>query len=69
MSMNTLSLSNIVVSEDLQKSLDKEGLKLAGVFDLLDPVISRLATLNPLWTFVIVNSGHMMGSNRTACGF
>jgi hypothetical protein len=27
MSMNTLSLSNVVVGEDLQKSLDKEGLK------------------------------------------
>jgi len=69
MSMNTLSLSNIVVSEDLQKSLDKEGLKLTGVFGMLDPVISRLASLNPLWTFVIVNSGHSMGNDRVACGF
>jgi hypothetical protein len=69
MSMNTLSLSNVVVGEDLQKSLDKEGLKLSGVFDMLDPVVSRLATLNPLWTFVVINSGHSMGSNRTACGF
>ena len=69
MSMNTLSLSNIVVGEDLQKSLDKEGLKLSGVYEMLDPVISRLATLNPLWTFVIHNSGLAMGSNRTASGF
>ena len=69
MSMNTLSLSNIVVGEDLQKSLDKEGLKLTGVYDMLDPVISRLASLNPLWTFVINNSGMHMGNNRTACGF
>jgi len=69
MSMNTLSLSNIVVGEDLQKSLDKEGLKLTGVYDMLDPVISRLASLNPLWTFVINNSGMHMGSSRTACGF
>jgi hypothetical protein len=67
--MNTLSLSNVVVSEDLQKSLDKEGLKLTGVFGMLDPVISRLASLNPLWTFVVVNSGHMMGNDRVACGF
>ncbi len=69
MSMNTLNLSNVVVGEDLQKSLDKEGLKLSGVLDLLDPVINRLASLNPLWTFVINNSGHSMGSNRMASGF
>jgi hypothetical protein len=67
--MNTLNLSNVVVGEDLQKSLDKEGLKMAGVYDMLDPVINRLATLNPLWTFVINNSGMHMGNNRTACGF
>ena len=69
MSMNTLSLSNIVVGEDLQKSLDKEGLKLTGVYSMLDPVISRLASLNPLWTFVINNSGMHMGSARVAAGF
>jgi hypothetical protein len=67
--MNTLSLSNVVVGEDLQKSLDKEGLKLSGVYEMLDPVVSRLASLNPLWTFVINNSGMHMGNNRTACGF
>jgi len=69
MSMNTLSLSNIVVGEDLQKSLDKEGLKLTGVYSMLDPVVSRLASLNPLWTFVINSSGLGTGSNRVASGF
>ena len=69
MSMNTLSLSNVVVGEDLQKSLDKEGLKLSGVFNMLDPVVNRLASLNPLWTFVINNSGLGTGSNRVASGF
>ena len=69
MSMNTLSLSNIVVGEDLQKSLDKEGLKLSGVYGMLDPVVSRLASLNPLWTFVINNSGLGMSNTRVACGF
>lgn len=69
MSMNTLGLSNVVIGEDLQKSLDKEGLKLTGVFGMLDPVINRLASLNPLWTFVINNSGLAMGSARVACGF
>ena len=69
MSMNTLSFSNVVIGEDLQKSLDKEGLKLTGVFEMLDPVVSRLASLNPLWTFVINNSGQSMGNKRVACGF
>ena len=69
MSMNTLSLSNIVVGEDLQKSMDKEGLKLSGVYAMLDPVISRLASLNPLWTFVINSSAPSMGSSRVASGF
>jgi hypothetical protein len=67
--MNTLSLSNVVVGEDLQKSLDKEGMKMSAVYDILDPVVSRLATLNPLWTFVVVSSGHGSGNNRVACGF
>jgi hypothetical protein len=69
MSMNTLSLSNVVVGEDLQKSMDKEGLKLSGVYGMLDPVVSRLASLNPLWTFVINSSTHSMGSSRVASGF
>jgi hypothetical protein len=69
MSMNTLSLSNVVIGEELQKSLDKEGMKMASVYDILDPVVSRLATLNPLWTFVVVSSGHGSGNNRIAMGF
>ena len=69
MSMNTLSLSNVVIGEDLQKTMDKEGMKMTVVYDILDPVVSRLATLNPLWTFVVVNSGHGAGNTRVACGF
>ena len=69
MSMNTLSLSNVVIGEDLQKSLDREGLKLSGVYGMLDPVVSRLASLNPLWTFVINSSGLGTGNNRVASGF
>ncbi len=69
MSMNTLSLSNVVIGEDLQKTMDKEGMKMTMVYDILDPVVSRLATLNPLWTFVVVNSGHGAGNTRVACGF
>lgn len=67
--MNTLELSNVVVDEKLQRSLDKEGLKLVGVYGQIEPVVSRLATLNPLWTFVAVNSTHSTGSDRLAVGF
>ena len=69
MSMNTLSLSNVVIGEDLQKTMDKEGTKMSAVYDMLDPVVSRLASLNPLWTFVINSSGHGSGNNRIAMGF
>jgi len=69
MSMNTLSLSNVVIGEKLLRDLDKEGMKVTSVYDMIDPVVSRLATLNPLWTFVVVSSGHSTGNNRIAMGF
>lgn len=53
MSMKTLGLSNIVVDEKVREG----GIALTGVYNQLDPVISRLATLNPLWTFVVVACG------------
>jgi hypothetical protein len=67
--MNTLSFSNVVMGEDLKKSFDKEGLRMKGVYGMLDPVVSRLASLNPLWTFVIVSSTHDSGYDRVASGF
>ena len=67
--MKTLELSNVVVDEKLQQSLDKEGLKLVGVYGQIEPVVNRLATLNPLWTFVAVNSTYGTGSDRLAVGF
>jgi hypothetical protein len=51
--MKTLGLSNIVVDENVREA----GIALTGVNNQLDPVISRLATLNPLWTFVVVAYG------------
>lgn len=47
MSMNTLNLGNVVLSE----ALEGDRSKIAGVNSLIDPVINRLATLNPLWIF------------------
>lgn len=67
--MNTLELSNVVVDENMQRSLDKEGLKLVGVYGQIEPVVNRLATLNPLWTFVAVSSTHSTGKDRLAIGF
>lgn len=69
MSMNTLKLSNVVVSETIQRVLDKEGEQLSAVFELIDPVINRLATLNPLWTFACVNTRNSTGNTRIATGF
>lgn len=47
MSMNTLKLSNVTFCQELEKHRSK----VAGVYALIDPVINRLATLNPLWIF------------------
>jgi len=48
MSMNTLDLSNVVLSDEIERSPQT----ITGVHSLVEPVINRLATLNPLWTFV-----------------
>ena len=56
MTMNTLNLSNVVLSEELEKDRSK----VAGVFELIDPVINRLASLNPLWTFVATSKPYNM---------
>lgn len=47
MTMNTLSLSNVVFSDELEKHRSK----VVGVNAIIEPVVHRLATLNPLWTF------------------
>jgi hypothetical protein len=56
MSMNTLELSNVVFSEELEK----DRAKVAGVNHIIEPVINRLATLNPLWTFVATSRPYNM---------
>lgn len=58
MSMNILSLSNVILDDDLEKAKET----ISGVNHLLEPVINRLATLNPLWTFVAY--GRMYGSGN-----
>ena len=68
MSMNTLEMSNIVIGEAAQKDLTRDGTKLEGVYALIDPVIRRLASLNPLWIFEIEGYGSI-GSRRVAMSF
>ena len=69
MSMNTMSLSNIAVEEELQKSLTTSGDKIIVVDKVLDPVINRLASLNPLWTFVVTSSSSYSLEGRVAVAF
>ena len=55
MSMNTLSLSNVVFDENLEAQRSK----VVGVNSLIDPVVNRLATLNPLWIFEAKGRGNV----------
>lgn len=54
--MNTLELNNVELSADVEKKFADRKAKddFNGVFvhKVIDPVIQRLATLNPLWRFV-----------------
>jgi hypothetical protein len=65
MSMNTLELSNVVFSEELEK----DRAKVAGVHHIIEPVISRLATLNPLWTFVATSRPYNMQAGYKVTDF
>jgi len=67
--MNTLELSNVELSADLKKQLiDREvrgDTHEVFVNSTIDPVIQRLATLNPLWRFIATDWGYG-GGNRLA---
>jgi hypothetical protein len=63
--MNTLNLSNVVFSEELEKHRDK----VAGVHHIIEPVINRLATLNPLWTFVATSRPYNMQAGYQVTDF
>jgi hypothetical protein len=67
--MNTLELSNVELSAVLKKQLiDREvrgDTHEVFVNSTIDPVIQRLATLNPLWRFIATDWGYG-GGNRLA---
>jgi hypothetical protein len=50
--MNTLELSNVELSTKVQKAINESSRELKSVDKLIDPVVQRLAVLNPLWRFV-----------------
>jgi hypothetical protein len=51
--MNTLELSNVELSVKVAKSINESSRELKNVDKLIDPVVQRLAVLNPLWRFVV----------------
>ena len=51
--MNTLELNNVELSTKTAKSIKDNGRELKSVDKLIDPVVQRLAVLNPLWRFVV----------------
>lgn len=50
--MKALELNNVELSAKLKDRLEKNDMKISGVMSLIEPVVIRLATLNPLWRFV-----------------
>jgi len=51
--MNTLELSNVELSTKVAKNVKDYARELKSVDKLIDPVVQRLAVLNPLWRFVV----------------
>lgn len=51
--MNTLELNNVELSTKVQKAINESSRELKSVDKLVDPVVQRLAVLNPLWRFVV----------------
>lgn len=56
--MNTLELNNIELSDETRNSIRNNAMELKSVDTLIDPVVQRLAVLNPLWRFVVVSTGY-----------
>jgi hypothetical protein len=56
--MNTLELNNVELSDKVTKEVTSSARELTSVDSLIDPVVQRLAVLNPLWRFVISSTGY-----------
>ena len=51
--MNTLELNNVELSEKTAKAVRDSSREVKSVDTLIDPVVQRLAVLNPLWRFMV----------------
>jgi hypothetical protein len=51
--MNTLELNNVELGTKVAKEVASNTRELKSVDKLIDPVVQRLAVLNPLWRFVV----------------
>jgi hypothetical protein len=63
--MKTLQMSNVLLHPEMEKYKND----INGVFHLLDPVISRLAMLNPLWKFIGTGRIGVGGGHYTIAAF
>jgi len=54
--MNTLELNNVELDPKTAKDVAGSTRELKSVDKLIDPVVQRLAVLNPLWRFVMVST-------------
>jgi hypothetical protein len=54
--MNTLELNNVELDPKTAKDVANGTRELKSVDKLIDPVVQRLAVLNPLWRFVMVST-------------
>ena len=54
--MNTLELNNVELDPKTAKDVANSTRELKSVDKLIDPVVQRLAVLNPLWRFVMVST-------------
>jgi hypothetical protein len=54
--MNTLELNNVELNDEMRANIKSSGRELTSVDSLIDPVVQRLAVLNPLWRFVMVST-------------
>jgi len=67
--MNTLELNNVELSAKVQKALKENTRELKIVDRLIDPVVQRLAVLNPLWRFVVDEIAYLSDDGIKATGF
>jgi hypothetical protein len=67
--MNTLELSNVEISDKMKERAAEYKREIVFVDKLIDPVIQRLATLNPLWRFVATDMTYLSDNQLRVTAF